>query len=127
MLKLMQERDELKVVSDQVGTPSWARNIATTIWKMVADPNAKGIYHWSDSGVVSWYDFAIAIQDEALSLGLLSRQIPIEPIATVEYPLPAKRPAYSVLDKSIIWQLLGEKSPHWRHSLTQMLHELKKT
>jgi dTDP-4-dehydrorhamnose reductase len=127
MLKLMQERDELNIISDQVGTPSWARNIASTIWKMVSEYNPKGLYHWSDAGVASWYDFAIAIQDEALRLGLLSRQIPIEPINSIEYPLPAKRPAYSVLDKSKTWQLLGEKSPHWRHSLTQMLHELKST
>ena len=125
MLKLMQVRDALNVVSDQVGTPSWARNIATILWKMVDRPDVKGIFHWSDAGVASWYDFAIAIQDEALRLGLLSKQIPVEPIATVEYPLPAKRPAYSVLDKSNFWQQLGEKSPHWRHSLTQMLQELK--
>jgi len=127
MLKLMQDRDELKIVSDQVGTPTWARNIATIIWKMVVKSNPTGLYHWSDAGVASWYDFAMAIQDEALRLGLLRRQIPVEPIATVEYPLPAKRPAYSVLDKSKTWQLLGEKSPHWRHSLIQMLEELKKT
>lgn len=127
MLKLMQERDELNIVSDQVGTPSWGRNIATCVWKMVAKSNPKGIYHWSDAGVASWYDFAVAIQDEALRIGLLNKQIPVAPIITTEYPLPAKRPAFSVLDKSNTWQLLGEKSPHWRHSLIQMLQELKTT
>ncbi|MBA2490600.1 MAG: dTDP-4-dehydrorhamnose reductase [Gammaproteobacteria bacterium] len=123
MLRLMASRDALRVVDDQIGSPTWAGGLADCIWRAL-EAKLTGKYHWTDAGVASWYDFAVAIQEEALTLGLLSREIPIEPIATGEYPLPARRPAYSVLDKSAIWQTLGYKAPHWRMSLRAMLKEL---
>ncbi|MDE3170291.1 MAG: dTDP-4-dehydrorhamnose reductase, partial [Acidobacteriota bacterium] len=96
MLRLMREKDGLGVIADQVGTPTWAQSLAEVIWKIAEEPKIAGTHHWSDAGVASWYDFAVAIQEEALAAGLLTRVIPIRPIATEEYPLPAKRPAYSV-------------------------------
>ena len=85
----------------------------------------QGIYHWTDDGTASWYDFAMAIQEEAHGLGLLQKMIPLRPIKTEEYPTPAKRPPYSVLDKTSTCKALGYTPPHWRESLKKMLNEFK--
>jgi dTDP-4-dehydrorhamnose reductase len=76
MLRLMNERDEIKVVADQIGAPTWASTLAVAIWAAVGKSQLQGIYHWSDAGVASWYDFAVAIQEEALSQGKLTNAIP---------------------------------------------------
>lgn len=123
MLRVMAEKPALSVVADQVGTPTYAPSLARAIWALV-EQNAQGIYHFTDAGVASWYDFAVAIQEEALAIGLLEKTIPITPIATKNYPTPAKRPAYSVLDKSKAWDLLGQPSPHWREFLRRMLRQM---
>lgn len=124
MLRLMAERDELRVVADQIGTPTWASSLADGIWKL-ADAGADGIYHYTDSGVASWYDFAVAIQEEAIELGLLDRHAKIVPIPTSAYPTPARRPHYSVLDKEATSALLGAPAPHWRANLRLMLREVR--
>jgi len=124
MLRLMRERDEVRVVADQVGSPTFATGIAEAIWAL-AGQGAKGIYHYTDSGVASWYDFAVAIQEEALALGLLDRQARVTPIATSDYPTPATRPSYSVLDKRATIAALGAPAPHWRVNLRRMLEEVK--
>jgi dTDP-4-dehydrorhamnose reductase len=121
MLRLMAERDELRVVADQVGTPTHAANLARSIWSL-AGLGASGTYHVTDSGAASWYDFAVAIQEEALEQGLLQKAIPIIPIATADYPAPAKRPPYSILDKSATNELLGPAA-HWRVPLRAMIKE----
>ncbi len=122
MLGLMREREQLGVIYDQAGSPTWARTLAKTIWTAaVSFPKAKGIYHWTDAGVASWYDFALAIQAEALPLGLLDKEIPIMPIRTSQYPTPAKRPAYTVLDCSSTWNDFSISPVHWRVSLKEML------
>lgn len=120
MLRLMGERENIRVVADQVGTPTWARGLAEALWRMCR-MQPKGIHHWTDAGVASWYDFAVAIQEEGLSCGLLKREIPIQPINTVDYPTPARRPSYSVLDKTGTWATLGMTPPHWRVALRRML------
>lgn len=125
MLQLMADRPALGIVADQVGTPSWAHNLADVIWKMVETDAASGIYHWTDAGVASWYDFAVAIQEEAMQLGLLEKQIPIDPIRTEDYPTPAARPAYSVLDKTSTLAALKIRGEHWRSALRDMLKDLK--
>ena len=122
MLRLMRERDELSVVCDQLGAPTLARGLAATIWTLV-DKRATGMFHHRDAGVASWYDFAVAIQEEALSLGLLTRAIPIRPIPSRAYPTPARRPAFSLLDDSATRALLGDLPPHWRANLREMLKE----
>lgn len=124
MLMLMASRDEVKVVADQIGTPTHAATLADAIWRF-ASLGSSGIRHVTDAGVASWYDFAVAIQEEALVLGLLDRSVPIIPITTADFPTPARRPAYSVLDKSRSWDELGRAAPHWRVALRQMLAELK--
>lgn len=124
MLRLMGERERLGVVADQIGTPTWAHSLAEALWRMCR-VQPKGIHHWTDAGVASWYDFAVAIQEEGLACGLLAREIPILPINTVDYPTPARRPAYSVLDKTETWAALDMTPPHWRVALRRMLHEYK--
>jgi dTDP-4-dehydrorhamnose reductase len=125
MLRLMAEKDRLGIVADQIGTPTGAAGLAHAIYAILDKPDLKGIYHWTDAGVASWYDFAVAIQEEALALGLLKRAIPISPISTADYPTPAARPAYSVLDKSATWQDFGLSPIHWQTALKETLLSIK--
>jgi dTDP-4-dehydrorhamnose reductase len=124
MLSLMATRPEVRVVADQVGTPTYASAFASALWTMV-QAGVTGIYHYSDAGVASWYDFAVAIQEEALELNLLQVKVPLWPIATEDFPVPARRPSYSVLDKRSTYALLGRSVPHWRENLRIMLNEIK--
>ncbi|MBA3317986.1 MAG: dTDP-4-dehydrorhamnose reductase [Gemmatimonadales bacterium] len=124
MLRLMREKESVDVVADQVGTPTWARGLAEAIWAMAARPELRGVHHWTDAGVGSWYDVAVAIQEEAVALGLLDRTVPVRPIRTVDYTTPATRPPYSVLDKTSTWTALGRTPPHWRVNLRLMLQRL---
>lgn len=125
MLRLMAERDALNVVSDQMGTPTWAYGLAAAIWQFSERPQLHGVFHWSDAGTASWYDFAVAIQEEACALGLLRKAVPIHPIRSADYPAAAQRPAYAVLDKAETWTALAVEPVHWRAALRQMLSELK--
>lgn len=124
MLRVMREREELRVVADQIGSPTWATGLARTLWDLAA-ADRPGIYHHRDAGVASWYDFAVAIAEEAHALGLIARIPAIVPIATSDYPTPAKRPSFSVLDVSGTRSLLGDAHVHWRTNLKTMLKEEK--
>jgi dTDP-4-dehydrorhamnose reductase len=124
MLRLMAERPEVKVVADQIGTPTYAPGLAAALWKLAAQ-GVQGIHHYTDAGAASWYDFAVAIQEEALAIGLLARAVPVIPIGTADFPTPARRPHYSVLDKSSTFAALGGPAPHWRANLRLMLSEIK--
>jgi dTDP-4-dehydrorhamnose reductase len=124
MLRLMRERDEVRVVADQIGSPTYAPGLAQAIWTL-AEQGATGIYHYTDSGVASWYDFAVAIQEEAEDAGLLDRQIPVIPVATADFPTPATRPSFSVLDKASLFAALGTTTPHWRRNLRTMIAAVK--
>ena len=123
MLRLMQTQSSLGIVADQVGSPTWAKNLAKTIWSL-ENLDAKGLYHCTDNGVASWYDFAINIQNRAIKLGLLDKMIPIRAIRTKDYPLPAARPPYSVMDKTKTEAMINKSLPHWQSSLENMLKEL---
>ncbi|SDT84716.1 dTDP-4-dehydrorhamnose reductase [Desulfobacula phenolica] len=123
LLKLMAEKESLKVIDEQIGSPTWALGLAKAIWVAI-EKEVKGIFHWTDAGVASWYDFAMAIQEEGLDAGLLSRAIPIFPVSTSEYPTPAKRPMYGVLDKRSMWQATGITPVHWRVQLRAMLKQV---
>lgn len=124
MLRLMAERDAVRVIADQIGAPTHAADLAAALWALVQE-GAHGIHHYTNAGVASWYDFAVAVHEEALALGLLDREIPVVPITTRDYPLPARRPNYSVLDCTATWAVLGCPAPHWRASLRAMLKEMK--
>jgi dTDP-4-dehydrorhamnose reductase len=124
MLRLMAERPEIRVVADQIGTPTYAPGLAAALWAL-AGKGVTGIHHYTDSGAASWYDFAVAIQEEALTIGLLAKAVPVIPIATVDFPTPARRPHYSVLDKHSTIAALGGPAPHWRSNLRLMLDQIK--
>lgn len=121
MLRLMREKKELKVVADQIGSPTWASTLADAIWRIIERPELNGTYHWSDAGVASWYDFAMAIQDAALSLKILDHEIPIHPIMSCDFPQKAKRPFYSALDCHATWETLSAVPLHWRAAMKKAL------
>jgi dTDP-4-dehydrorhamnose reductase len=125
MLRLMTERDRIKVVADQIGTPTYAPSLSRALWSL-GRARSRGIHHFTDAGVASWYDFAVAIFEEAIALDILRRPVEIVPIATAEYPSPARRPAFSVLDKSHTWAALGGPAPHWRVNLRACLHDISR-
>ncbi len=123
MLRLGKEREEIRVVADQIGSPSWTADLAAATAQIMPAIGLEdfGTYHYTNSGVCSWYDFAIAIFEEAEKLGFPLKVQRVIPITTVEYPTPAKRPAFSVLSTVKISALLGTYPPHWRQGLRQML------
>ena len=124
MLHLMRTREELSVVSDQIGTPTWVGGLAPAIWQLAAR-GLRGAWHYCDGGACSWHAFAIAIQQDALELGLLEEAIPIHAVSSADYPTPARRPAYSVLDCSATYAALATEPIHWRVNLRHMLAEEK--
>ena len=124
MLRLMEEKSKLGIIYDQIGTPTWAKGLAQWLWTIAEKSEVKGIYHWTDAGVASWYDFAIAIQELGVEKGLLKKTIPVLPIPTSAYPTPAKRPAFSVIDKSTAESVSGITTIHWRKQLSIMMDEL---
>ncbi len=116
MLRLGKEREELGVVFDQIGTPTYARDLARAIQHIIGSDVVPGIYHYSNEGVCSWYDFTKAIFDLA---GIST--CCLKPLHTDEYPTPAARPHYSVLDKTKIKQTYGVEVPHWIDSLRECM------
>ncbi len=119
MIRLGHTKDELGVIFDQIGTPTYASDLARAIMAAVEHGVVAGIYHYSGEGVASWYDFTKAIHRLA---GITDCQV--NPIHTSEYPTPAKRPAYSVLDKTKIKQTYGIRIPHWEESLAKCINLL---
>ena len=120
MLRLGREKDELGVIFDQIGTPTYARDLAVAIFAAIEQGIVPGIYHFSNEGVASWYDFTLAIHRLA---GVACR---VRPIHTIDYPTPATRPHYSVLDKSKIKSVYGIEIPHWAASLRECIALLEK-
>ncbi len=116
MLRLGAERDELNVVTDQIGTPTYAGDLAAIILKIIdEDSAAYGLYHYSNEGVASWYDFAKAIMEESRT------NCKVLPIRTEAYPTPATRPNFSVMDKTKIKKQFNIEIPHWRDSLKKAM------
>lgn len=120
MLRLMGEKPEVRVVADQVGTPTATATLARVLWWGLSQ-NWQGFYHVTDAGVASWYDFAVAIQHYGRQLNLLERSVPVVPVTTAEFPTAARRPAYSVLDKSHTWRQMQDLPLHWQQTLYESL------
>jgi len=112
----------LRIVDDQIGVPTSANGLAATVWWCSVNPN-EGIAHWSDAGTASWFDFAVAINDIAVSAKLLAAPGEITPVKTGEYPAAARRPAYSVLDSQFLWRAVG-KPRGWKAILRQTISEM---
>ncbi len=124
ILRLMRERDELTVVDDQVGSPTWARGLAEVLWLFAERTDLTGIWHWSDGGSCTWYGWATSIQQQAVDRGLLERIGPIRAVASAEYPTPAARPAFSVLDSSATCTSLAIQQVPWEDTLGTMLDQM---
>jgi len=125
MMKLMSEKDEVKVIKDQLGSPTNAADLAETIFNIIGLCHLQiynwthGIYNFSNEGIISWYDFAKAIKE------ITNSPCDVKPISTKEYPTPAKRPAYSVLDKTKIQQTFGIKLKNWKESLRTCISNMQ--
>ena len=119
MIRLGNERQELGVIFDQIGTPTYARDLAVAIFAAINQGVTPGICHFSNEGVISWYDFTKAIHRLA---GITTCRV--RPLHTSEYPTPAARPHYSVLDKTKIKQTYGLEIPYWEESLEVCVRKL---
>jgi dTDP-4-dehydrorhamnose reductase len=124
MLRLMRETGAVRVIADQIGTPTAAASVADVIWALAALPDLRGIFHWTDAGVASWYDFAVAIAEEAASMNLLSNLPEVLPVRTDEYPTASRRPRYSVLDSRATIEATGLRPAHWRTRLRAVLGDV---
>jgi dTDP-4-dehydrorhamnose reductase len=129
MLRLMNERDSISVVNDQQGSPTWAADLSRTLLALVqsvgqsgeAGPPAPGVYHYTNEGSITWFDFAQEIYTQGRRLGLITRECDVKPCTSAEYPARVTRPAYSVLDKSKIRRALHLDIPSWKKSLAEFL------
>ncbi len=124
MLNLMSAGKDLNVIDEQVGTPTWAWGLAQAVWASIKN-SLCGTFHWTDAGVASWYDFAVAIQEEGIAMGLLEQPVIITPVDSSRFPTTAERPYYSILDKRPFWQATKITPIHWRQQLRSMLEEMK--
>jgi dTDP-4-dehydrorhamnose reductase len=122
MLRVMAERDEVRVVADQIGTPTHVPTLARALWALIAGGHT-GPFNVTDAGVASWYDLAQAVREEALAAGVLTRAATVVPIRTSDYPTPAQRPPYGVLDKTATWAITGVAN-HWREELRNCMSEI---
>ncbi len=123
MLRLFGERDRLGVVADQIGTPTWAFHLARFLWRVATSPNLRpGVFHFTDAGVASWYDFAVAIEEE--SRQWRGKEVLVTPLRTDEYPTKARRPSYSVMEKRFSGLPVPFPEVHWRRALRRMLQEV---
>jgi dTDP-4-dehydrorhamnose reductase len=114
----------MRVVDDQIGTPTRAENLATALWRLAERPEIAGTLHFTDAGVASWFDVATVVLETLRAAGRLPDGASVAPIPSSEYPLPARRPAYSVLDKHDSWRALGYVPPHWRDGVIRSTSEL---
>lgn len=121
MLRLMRQKTELNVVVDQIGTPTWTHPLATMLWRLVQRDALHGVWHWADLGVASWFDFARAIHDAGRIYGVLGHDVEIRPIPSADFPTPAVRPAYSVLDSSGLRSALDLPSGYWRDHVFELI------
>jgi dTDP-4-dehydrorhamnose reductase len=125
MLQAMRERGTVRVVADQIGTPTAAHSVAEVIWKLAESRELNGVFHWTDGGIASWYDFAVAIAEEGAELGYVSDSIEVLSTTTTDYPTPARRPRFTVLDKQLTIAATGTIPRHWRCNLRRVLREMR--
>jgi len=128
MLRLMNEKDEVKVVDDQRGSPTWAFDLASMIVTLLKKVDSGriipfGIYHYTNEGNITWFDFAKEIYRQGRELGRITKDCVVKPCTSAEYPAKVKRPAYSVLDKSKIKNTLEIEIPAWEKSLNEFLKQ----
>ncbi|MDR1759354.1 MAG: dTDP-4-dehydrorhamnose reductase [Fibrobacter sp.] len=121
MLSLMKTRDEVRVVNDQFGNPTWTCDLARAVLQILENGSHFGTYHFSGEGITSWFEFALKIREFALELGLLTRKVSVIGIPSSEYPTPARRPHWSALSKEKLKETFGISIPLWETSLFEYL------
>ena len=124
MLRIMADKRELKVVNDQIGSPTSAHTLTQFLFELIQSETSSGMYHWTDGGEISWFDFAEAIYVQGKLAGLLANDVRISPIPSAEYPTPATRPRYSVLDRSSSLALTGSEPQGWQSALQYVINSL---
>jgi dTDP-4-dehydrorhamnose reductase len=124
MLRLMRQRSELKVVNDQIGSPTSAHTLAHCLFDLIRTEAASGVYHWCDGGEISWFQFAQEIYQQGREEGLLDGEVAVQPIAGSDYPTAATRPAYSVLDRATSLTMMGGTAETWQSALKLVLINL---
>ena len=120
----MAEKESIDVVNDQIGAPTSARSLTQLLFNIAISEKGSGVYHFSDEGKISWYDFALAIREEGLAAGLIKNNISIHPISTDQYPTLATRPAFSVLDCSNTEAEFTCARGPWREQLNLVIQDL---
>ena len=120
------QNETLNVVADQIGCPTSALNLACACWSAI-NHGTNGIHHFSDAGAASWYDFAIAIGDAGVAAGIIDQSAKVVPITSSEYPTPAKRPGYSLLDCTATWIALELEINHWQKELSKVIAKIPKS
>jgi dTDP-4-dehydrorhamnose reductase len=123
ILNRLREHGAVRVVNDQTGTPTAAASVAGIVWALAETPDSHGVFHWTDAGAASWYEFALAISEQASALGLIDRTVDVIPISTADYPTAATRPKYSLLDTRQTTVLTGIVPDDWRVRLDAVLRE----
>ena len=123
-MRILSAGQVMRVVDDQIGTPTHARHLAQALWCIAAHPDVPRILHFTDAGVASWFDVAVAAMEAMRDADRLPANAGVVPIATSEYPTPARRPLFSVLDKHESWKAIGYVPPHWRHGIVASIREL---
>ncbi|WP_026377121.1 dTDP-4-dehydrorhamnose reductase [Aestuariibacter salexigens] len=122
MIKLMNKLDSLSIVADQTGSPTWAKGLARFIWKLTEEQSHTGIFHWSDKGATTWYEFAKEIYRQGREKGLINREVTMTPTTAAEYGAPAPRPAYSVMECEKSYQVFDGQE--WQVGLSTMLNAI---
>ena len=125
MLRLMSEGREVRVVSDQVGSPTSAYTLSNFIARLIATDSAAGVYHFTDGGELSWYEFAVAIREIGVELGLIPARATVTPVTAADYPTAARRPPYSVLERTPKGAPDCGATPSWRAELYSVLERIK--
>ena len=125
MIELMKRKKELGVVEDQMGSPTSAHSLVRLLFRLIECDTCGGVIHWCDGATMSWYEFALEIQRQALKCGLLAREIPIKPLTTEEYPTPAVRPSYSALHRGTALEKLGLEETNWQAELKAVVLQIK--
>ena len=123
-VRLLSAGTPMRVVDDQIGTPTRAAHLADALWRIVARPDIRGILHFTDAGVASWFDVAVVVSETLKEAGRLGTGATVLPALTAEFPRPARRPLYSVLDKHASWAAIGVVPPHWRLGVVASTLEL---
>jgi dTDP-4-dehydrorhamnose reductase len=124
IISALRSSKSLRVVKDQVGVPTSARSLAEAIWACVEHSELRGVQHWVDGGTASWYDFAVAIGEISAERGLIAGPANIAAVTSEEYPMPARRPRYSVLDASALTNAISRRARPWRDRLAETISEL---